>query len=141
MNKTCLPPRETVMVRRKTSATLLPFFFFALCLFCLRGYGQQDTSKMVNLADTLKLVPDGTEGVMLAIRPEDAAVQKLPPNEFIGKGSTFRIGMGYIQDFTTYAQSATFKQQMDSLGISLGPRSRVRDFRILGSGVLKTKRL
>src|SRR5881296_1742222 len=116
MNKTSLPHRE-----RKGWPAMAVLLFSVLLLTLLPGAArsqQKDSTRPVNLADTLAIVPDGTEGVQLAIRPEDAAVQKLPPNEFIGKGSTFRIGMGYIQDFTTYVQSTTFKEQMDSLGIS-----------------------
>ncbi len=53
----------------------------------------------------------------------------------------FRVGLGFIGDFTAYSQSATFKQQMDSLNIDLDPRYQTRDFRVLGSGrFLLTKR-
>lgn len=90
--------------------------------------------------DTLKLVPDGTEGVLLAVRKEETPVKKFPPNEFDGSVSTFRIGLGYIHDATTYIQSSTFKQQMDSANLDVSPKIKLRDFRILGSGVLKTKR-
>ena len=65
----------------------------------------------------------------------------LPPNEFEGTHSTFRIGLGYIGDATAYSQDATFKQQMDSANLDLKPNYKTRDFRILGSGrFLKTKR-
>jgi phosphate-selective porin OprO/OprP len=91
--------------------------------------------------DTVKLVPDGTEGVLLVLRRDDASVKKLPPNEFDGSASTFRIGMGYIHDGTTYKQSDEFKRQMDSAGLDVHSQFKVRDFRILGSGVMKgTKR-
>lgn len=88
-----------------------------------------------------KKVPDGTEGLFLTVRPTDSAVKKLPPNEFDGSYSTFKIGLGYIHDFATYSESPIFKQQMDSAGLKLDDYSKPRDFRILGSGVLKTKRL
>ena len=55
--------------------------------------------------------------------------------------ATFRIGLGYIGDFTAYSQSKVFKQQMDSLGLDLTPSYKTRDFRILVSGrLLKMKR-
>src|SRR5688572_8291710 len=90
-------------------------------------------------------LPDGTEGVVFTVKPEDTILSKaassLQPNEFEGTHSTFRIGLGYIGDFTTYAYDNTFKQQLDSLKINLDPIYKTRDFRILGSGrFLKTKR-
>jgi phosphate-selective porin OprO/OprP len=86
-------------------------------------------------------VPDGTEGLFLTVRPTDSAVRKLPPNEFEGSYSTFRIGLGYIHDFITYSQSKVFQQQLDSAGLDMSPDSKPRDFRVLGSGVLRTKRM
>ncbi|HEX5024750.1 MAG TPA: porin, partial [Agriterribacter sp.] len=58
-----------------------------------------------------------------------------------GSYSTFNIGLGYIQDFVAYDQSKVFKQQMDSAGLTMNADSKPRDFRILGSGVLRTKRM
>src|SRR5438270_8071997 len=43
--------------------------------------------------DTLKVMPDGSEGALNAIRVEDTAADKLPPNEFNGRISTFKIGL------------------------------------------------
>jgi len=88
----------------------------------------------------IKTVPDGTEGVVHIIRPMDSLAKKLPPNEFEGSVSTFKIGLGYILDGTTYAQSAVFKQQMDSAGLIFKSKVETRDFRLLLSGVFKTKR-
>ena len=65
--------------------------------------------------DTL---PDGTEGVVFTVRKADSILvdvpQQLPPNEFTGTHSTFRIGLGYIGDFSSYAYDNTFKQQLAS---------------------------
>src|SRR5690242_13435158 len=88
-----------------------------------------------------KVVPIGTDGVVDTL---DAATGKqINPkaNDFDGPITTFRIGVGFIYDFTTYAQSPEFKEQMGIANIELGPRSKTRDFRVLGSGVFKTKRL
>ena len=108
--------------------------FIALLIFFIHtlpgvSYGQEP-----------KKVPDGTEGLFLTVPPPDSLTKKLPPNEFDGSYSTFRIGFGYIHDFVTYSQSKVFKQQMDSAGLSLDAQGKLRDFRVLGSGVLKTKR-
>ena len=87
-----------------------------------------------------KTIPDGTEGVVLVVPPKDSLVQKLPGNEFDGKYSNFKIGLGYILDYVTYSQDDVFKAQMDSANLVLDPKWQTRDFRILGSGALKTKR-
>src|ERR1700756_4781375 len=108
-----------------------------LCmLFPLFVYAQQDT---------VKTLPNGTDGLEFIERPIDTVLvhkkKELPANEFEGTYSTYRIGMGYIGDFTAYGQSATFKRQMDSLGLNLTPHYQTRDFRVLFSGrLLKTQR-
>jgi len=90
--------------------------------------------------DTTKTVPDGTEGLTLIVPPPDPQTKKLPPNEFDGSYSTFKIGFGYIADFATFKQSKVFQQQMDSANLEVKSSIETRDGRILGSGVLKTKR-
>lgn len=95
---------------------------------------------LIHGQDTTRIVADGTEGILYNIDPKTGKMQNPKANDFDGPVSTFRVGLGFIQDFTTYAQSQTFKEQMDTAGIELGPRSRTRDFRILASGVFKTKR-
>jgi phosphate-selective porin OprO and OprP len=87
-----------------------------------------------------KTVPNGTDGLLLTVPPHDSLSKKLPPNEFDGSYSTFKIGVGFIYDVVAYSQNKIFKQQMDSAGLSLDAKGQTRDFRILGSGVLKTKR-
>src|SRR5688572_16106289 len=92
---------------------------------------QIDTSrKKPAPLDTLRVEPDGTEGVLNAVRAEDTSVNKLPKNEFVGPVSTFKVGMGYIHDFTTYIQSDVFRQQMDSAKLDVTPAGKVRDFRV-----------
>jgi phosphate-selective porin OprO and OprP len=98
------------------------------------SYGQQDTTNTV---------PDGTEGAIHKIYGVDSVTgraEKLPMNEFDNAYSTFKIGLGYNHDFVNYIQDDVFKQQMDTAGFHLGPTFKVRDFRVLFSGLLKTKR-
>ena len=99
----------------------------------------------VRAQDTTKILPNGTDGLVFTPKPADTTFvntkKQLAPNEFEGEYSTFRIGLGYIGDFTAYSQSKVFKQQMDSAGLDLTPHYQTRDFRILGSGrFLKSKR-
>jgi phosphate-selective porin OprO/OprP len=90
-----------------------------------------------NKADT---IPNGTDGLMLTVPPPDSALKYLQPNEFNGPLSTFKIGLGFIYDWTAYSKDETFKQQMDSGKLDVYNRGKLRDFRVLGSGALKTKR-
>lgn len=95
--------------------------------------------------DTSKVLPNGTDGLVFTPHAVDTifvnSKEDLEPNEFEGTHSTLRIGLGYIGDATTYAQSKIFKQQMDSANLDLTPNYKTRDFRILGSGrFLKMKR-
>jgi phosphate-selective porin OprO/OprP len=87
-----------------------------------------------------KIVPDGTEGILYAVDSNTGQTKNPQKNDFDGPVSTFRIGLGLIYDFTAYSQSDEFKQQMDSAKLNLSPNGRLRDFRVLGSGVFKTKR-
>jgi phosphate-selective porin OprO/OprP len=119
---------------KKYSSGFLKMLTFILCLLPCVLYAQKDTT-----------LPDGTDGMVFTPRAADTVfVDKksdLPANEFEGKYATFRVGMGYIGDFTGYSQDAIFKQQMDSAGLDLKPNYQTRDFRILGSGrILTSKR-
>jgi phosphate-selective porin OprO/OprP len=98
---------------------------FPVCLY------PQDTTK--------RTLPDGTDGLVFATAATDSVVKE-KPNEFIGPVSTAKIGLGYIHDFVAYSESKDFLKQMDSAGFNLKPEFKLRDFRILGSGVFKTKR-
>src|SRR5436305_9320851 len=107
---------------------------FPVFLLPLKLYAQKDT-----------LLPNGTDGLVFQQRAADTVfVDKktdLAANEFEGKYATFRVGLGYIGDFTAYSQDKVFKQQMDSAGLDLTPHYQTRDLRILGSGrFLKSKR-
>jgi phosphate-selective porin OprO/OprP len=90
-----------------------------------------------------KEVPDGTEGIVHVIPEIDSSTGKatnLPPNEINTSFSTFKVGLGFIYDVVAYAQDDVFQQQMDSLNTELEAVGKLRDFRILASGLLKTKR-
>ena len=115
---------------RKGSSETLPLLCFIVAAFLLLPYQ--------SICQEKKNVPDGTEGVTIEKRSQDSISKKLPPNEFNGPYSTFRIGAGYIGDATTYSQDDVFKRQMDSANIDIDPTVQTRDFRILGSGVLTT---
>ena len=110
------------------------FYFLAFLLLLqvpfFKSYGQEEPKK----------IPDGTEGVLLTVRENDSATKKLPPNEFNGSATTFRIGLGFIYDVAASSQDDVFKEQLDSAGLDMYNRGKLRDFRVLGSGVLKTKR-
>src|SRR5688572_28925641 len=90
--------------------------------------------------DTTKKIPDGTDGLFLTVHPTDSSINKLPPNEFEGSKASFKIGMGFILDYTNYIQSDVFKEQMSIGEYTIEPKFKTRDFRILGSGRFKTKR-
>lgn len=98
---------------------------------------------MVFAQDSTQVVPNGTEGIDLTIPNIDPSTGKatnLQPNEVNTPFSTFRIGLGFIYDVVAHQQSAEFKQQMDSADLVVESKGKVRDFRILGSGKLNTKR-
>lgn len=102
-----------------------------LIVFLLQGPAYCQTKK----------IPDGTEGIYHEIPVADSVTKApLQPNEANTPFSTFKIGLGFIYDVAAYHQSDVFKQQMDSADLALEPKGKVRDFRILGSGRLKTKR-
>src|SRR6478672_51240 len=86
-----------------------------------------------------KLVPNGTEGIIDTV-DATGKIKNPKANDFDGSITTFRIGVGFIYDFTAYSQSEEFKEQMGIAKVDLDARSKTRDFRVLGSGVLKTKR-
>ena len=116
---------------KRIHAELSKSFLFALSFLVFSPvlYGQEH-----------KIVPDGTTGLVLDVTPDDYLTKKRPPNEFEGTYSTIRIGLGYIMDAAAYSQNAVFKRQMDSAGLSFSPTIETRDFRVMVSGVFKTKR-
>ena len=123
---------------RRQSQRTLPLAFLLAAAFLLQAPGSFSQ-------ENPKTLPNGTDGLVFTPRAADTVfVDKksdLEANEFEGKYATFRIGMGYIGDFTAYSQDKVFKQQMDSANLDITPHYQTRDFRILGSGrILKSKR-
>ena len=123
--------------RRQVQRTL-PLAFLLAAAFLLQAPGSFSQQNP-------KTYPNGTDGLVFTQRAADTVfVDKksdLEANEFEGKYATFRVGTGYIGDFTAYSQDKVFKQQMDSANLDLTPHYQTRDFRILGSGrFLKSKR-
>jgi phosphate-selective porin OprO/OprP len=59
---------------------------------------------------------------------------------FNGRFSTSKFGAGFLYEYAGYSQDQASRQQMDSIGTPLEPAFAVRDFRLLASGKLKTKR-
>ena len=125
---------ETLTIRRRGRRNCLSLPLSALLVAAIFLCPHQSTSQ------EKKSVPDGTTGPVVEVGPDDYLKKKRPPNEFEGTYSTIRIGLGYILDAATYSQDAVFKKQMDSAGLDVNGGVATRDFRILTSGVLKTKR-
>lgn len=86
-----------------------------------------------------KTVPDGTEGETLKVLDSTASVKK--PWNMIDAGiTTIKFGLGTLFEYNAYSNDKTMDTQLDSLNGELKPEGFVRDFRILVSGQLKTKR-
>jgi phosphate-selective porin OprO/OprP len=88
-------------------------------------------------------VPNGTEGLILHVPVIDSTTGKainLDENEKNVGFSTFKVGLGFIYDYVAFSQTNEFKAQMDSANLDPEAQFKVRDFRILASGVFKTKR-
>jgi len=101
------------------------------------------TSDLLSAQEKAILVPDGTEGLTLQVPVIDSVTGKatnLDPNVVRTGFSTFKLGMGFIGEYVAYSQSDIFKQQMDSAGLQFENQFKVRDFRILASGLFNTKR-
>ena len=88
--------------------------------------------------ETPKTVPDGTEGEVIQVL--DSTTQKKPWNMFESSFTTFKFGAAFIYEYSAYGPDETAKTQVDSLDGELKNTFDVRDFRVLVSGQLKTKR-
>jgi phosphate-selective porin OprO/OprP len=105
----------------------------ASCFFSLSVYTQ----------DTAQYIPDGTQGEMLEVLKTDSSKLKWKDKRwrlFNGRFTSFKFGGGFLYEYAAYAQDNNSKIQMDSLGTPLSPQFKVRDFRLVASGQLKTKR-
>jgi phosphate-selective porin OprO and OprP len=93
--------------------------------------------------DSTVVIPDGTEGELLPTGKADSVTHRWTFekwNEIDGPLTTFKFGMGFIYEFAAYSQDEVSKQQIDSANVILESAFKVRDFRILLSGRVKSKR-
>jgi len=113
----------------------MPFIFLAMFILFLPlfSFAQEEINE----------VPNGTEGLILHVPVIDSTTGKatnLDENEKNIGFSTFKVGIGFIYDYVAFSQSDEFKAQMDSAELNPEAQFKTRDFRILASGVFKTKR-
>lgn len=89
-------------------------------------------------------VPDGTEGERLeVVKPDTLLHEKWRDKRwrlFKGRYSSLKVGLGFLYDFVGHAPDQTSRQQQDSAGNTLQPTFDVRDFRLILSGKLTTRR-
>lgn len=114
-------------VLQKPFKFLCTSFIMIACLNFTENSFSQDTDRVV--------VPDGTDGQTMTVAKNDSVLSTGKWYEFDGKVSTLSIGGGLLYDFVTYIQDEESKEQ-----ISLKPDVKLRDFRFIMGGKLKTKR-
>ena len=86
--------------------------------------------------DSTRVIPDGTEGEFLEMPDTSAAEGKGGKwNEFDTKITTLKFGFGFLYEVAAYSQDEESRQQFD-----LKTGYKVRDFRVLISGIIKSKR-
>lgn len=86
-----------------------------------------------------KTVPDGTEGEVMEVL-DSVPAKELPWNVFDGRFTTLKFGVALLYEYAGFSPDETTETQMDSLNTELKDAFDVRDFRVLLSGQLKTKR-
>lgn len=94
-------------------------------------------------AQQADVLPDGTEGELLEKVEGDSVPEKWRHKRwrlFTGRYSTIKLGGGFLYEYAGYLQDENSRRQMDSLGTPISGEFKVRDFRIVASGQLKTKR-
>ncbi len=102
-------------------------FVLAVMLVSNINLFSQDSDRVV--------IPDGTEGETMTVSKNDSVLSTSKWYEFDGKVSTLKLGGGLLYDFVTYIQDDVSKDQ-----IRLTPDIKLRDFRFIMSGKIKTKR-
>jgi phosphate-selective porin OprO/OprP len=93
--------------------------------------------------DSIQYIPDGTEGEMLEVVKTDSVHKRWRDKRwrlFPGKYSTFKLGAALFYDYAAYRLDDNSKRQADSAGYDVESQFKMRDFRFLLSGQLKTKR-
>jgi len=94
--------------------------------------------------DSIQYIPDGTEGEMLEVVKTDTVPHRWRDKRwrlFPGKRSTFKLGAAFLYDYGGFSQDENSKRQADSAGYDVESAFKMRDFRFLLSGQLKTKRV
>jgi len=108
------------------------FFFvftaFFFLLLPLRLYAQIEADP--------NTAPDGTEGE--TIERKDAP--KKPWNEFNLGFTTLKVGTGFLYEYGGFSQDEAAKLQAEKGNYVVENNSKVRDFRLLFSGQIPTKR-
>jgi phosphate-selective porin OprO/OprP len=89
--------------------------------------------------DTLKTVPDGTEGERLELI-DSLQPTKKPWNVFNLGFTTVKIGLAFLYEYAGFSQDVIGKRQMDSAKVELKSGFDVRDTRIFLSGKFNTRR-
>jgi phosphate-selective porin OprO/OprP len=114
------------------SARLLPGLLILFLALHINSYSQEK-----------EYIPDGTEGEQLEVLDSTKVPTKWRDKRwrlFNGRFTTFKFGGGFLYEFAGYSQNKEARQQMDSIGSPLESTFATRDFRLVASGQLKTKR-
>jgi phosphate-selective porin OprO/OprP len=121
---------------KESSPSTFPFIL-SLFIFSLLQIAE------LHAQDAKNNFPDGTEGEMFKAPQKDTAKQTWNEKRwrlFKGKLTTFKLGAGFLYEYAAFSQDKNSKNQMDSLGTPLKDQFKVRDFRVLFSGQIKSKR-
>jgi phosphate-selective porin OprO and OprP len=86
--------------------------------------------------DSTETIPDGTEGLIMKVNKKDTALTRGKWNEFDGSISTLKFGFALLYDYVNYIRDDVSREQ-----IVMEPKLMLRDFRLLMSGKIKSKRL
>ncbi|WP_152616897.1 OprO/OprP family phosphate-selective porin [Flavihumibacter solisilvae] len=86
-------------------------------------------------------VPDGTQGEILTKKnTTDFGKTDKPWNQINFGFTTFRFGVGALFEYAAFGMDKTANEQSDSIGYDPETGYKLRDFRVLLSGQVKSKR-
>ncbi len=91
-------------------------------------------------ADTVRVIPDGTQGETFELESASAQPKRQRWNLFPGKITSLKLGGGFLYEYAGYSPDSNSKRQIDSAGTVLEPKFKIRDLRFVVSGKFKTKR-
>ena len=109
------------------SFVLIPCVWLAILFLCL------SPCQLCAQTDT---VPDGTEGETIV----QINAPKKPWNELDFGFTTLKIGAGLLYEYDAFEQNEEAKEQAELGGYTVEDTARLRDFRVLFSGQIPTKR-